>query len=219
MVGTLAVAAMFAAATRAEASILAQIGPKTFGSVSHSEDFEGFTAFDLFGTNLSSASGFEFNLTSGELIIWSGPGVGLPTKSLYQNGGANSMTSIALTSGANIDQIQFDVGIGFFGATQQNVWLRAYNNGIAAGFDFVFNGLSQPSTISVWTNGTVFDELRVQSYSSNAGVQELEGQYGAAAIDNIMVGTSQSTIPEPGALTVWSVIGVVGLMVRRRKVA
>jgi hypothetical protein len=217
------IAVCFSTAT-VEASILAQVGPKGFGTITNSEDFESYGAFDSPGQPFSS-SGFTFDLpdfdpqTTIGFVIWEAGGdVGHATQSLYQDGGAYSMTSIALSSNADIEQIEFDVANGY-GRGPQNVWVRAYNNGAATGFDFAFNTLAWPSTISVWTNGTVFDEIRVQSYIDSNSIQGNESQFGAASIDNVKVGTLQNAIPEPGSLLVWGVLGLasVGLTNRRRK--
>ena len=200
-------------AATALADIMAQSGPRGFDNITNTEDFQSYGDFEDPGTPFSSPGGFDFDITDngGSFVIWAGDGgVGFNTRSLYQNGGANGMTTVSLTSGGDINQIQFDAANGFGPADPHNVWIRAYNNGSPAGFDFEFF-VAAGSTLTVWsTDGTVFDELRVQSYGATA-IEGLETQFGAVSIDNIIVGQG---MPAPGAI---ALLAVAGLAPRRRR--
>jgi len=200
-------------AATATADIEAQSGPRAFDDVFNTEDFQSYGDFEVPGTPFSSPGGFDFDITprNGAFVIWAGDnGVGFPTRSLYQNGGANGMTSIRLSDGSDINQIQLDAANGFGPADPHNVWIRAYNNGAPTGFDFEFN-VPSASTLTVWsTGGTAFDELRIQSYG-DTGIEGLEDQFGAVSIDNIIVGQG---VPAPGAI---ALMAVGGMALRRRR--
>ena len=206
-----AAAAMGAASQVATADIIAQLGPRDFDTITNTEDFQSYGDFESPGEPFSSPGGFDFDLPGGgSFVIWGGSGeVGFPTRSLYQNGGAPSMTSIQLTGGGDIDQIQFEAANGFGPASPHNVWIRAYNDGLPAGFDFEFTA-EIITTITVWSAGTVFDELRVQSYGPNP-IERREEQIGAISIDNLIVGQG---VPAPGAL---ALLALVGVTARRRR--
>jgi len=95
------------------------------------------------------------------------------------------------------------------------VWVRTYNNSAPTGVDFDFN-IPAPGTITVWSDAAMlFDEIRVQSYGANISVHS-ESQFGAASIDNIIVGT---LVPEPSTmLLLGSGLAGLGWYRRRRKV-
>ena len=194
------------------ADIIAQSGPRGFDVITNAEDFESYAPFEDPGTPFSSPNGFDFDITprNGAFVIWGPGGVGFPTNSVYQNGGANGMTSISLTGGGDINQIQLDAANGFGPADPHFLWIRAYNNGAPTGFDFDFN-VAAGSTLTVWsTDGTIFDELRIQSYGPNPSNHD-EGEFGAISIDNIFVGQG---IPAPGAI---ALLAVAGFAPRRRR--
>lgn len=207
--GLAVLVAMAVIANAAHADIFGQVGALGFDVVTNTEDFESYAQFEDPGTPFSSPGGFDFDLDSGAFVIWGFDGVGFPTNSVYQNGGASAMTQISMTDGSDIPAIQFDVANGFGPADPQNVWVRTYNNGVATGFDFQFNSMAAPDTITIWSDGTAFDEIRVQAYNVDIGGDE--AQYGAASIDNMMVGTP---IPAPGVLALF---GLAGLAARRRR--
>lgn len=216
------VAILVATAGQVQAGIMAQIGSLGSGTITNFEDFDGgeFTDLGLPGNSFSSIAGLSFDLPVGGFITWSGDGsVGFNTRSLYQSGGANSMTSISLTSGANIKQIELDIANGYGPASPQNIWVRAYNDGFATGDDFVFS-LSAPGTIAVWTDGgTVFDELRVQSYGFSTPSLN-ESQFGTASIDNVTIFSSNPApvpVPEPTSLAIFGIMGLTACGVRRRR--
>lgn len=209
MIKAVALIAVAGLSTASFGDILAQVGSAGFDTITNSEDFQSYGDFDFPSDPFDTASGFHLGGSTGGLVIWGGDGaLGFPTRSLYQNGGSNAMMYITLTSGANLPAIQLDIGNGF-GANPQNVWVRAYNNGSPVA-DFDFDGLPIAGTLSVYaTGGSQFDELRVQSYGSNANNHN-ESDFGAIAIDNIKVGT----IPAPGA---FALLGLGGLAAARRR--
>lgn len=193
--------------------IFATNGSVGFNSITNSEDFESYADFAFPGDPFDSPGGMHFQSEfNNDLVIWgAGGGVGFPTRCLYQNGGGNAMLSISLTSGGDIvNQIELDVANGFGPADPHNVWVRAYNNGAPVA-DFDFNGIAASSTISVWaTGGSVFDELRVQSYGSNANNHN-EADFGAVSIDNVKMGIG---VPAPGT---FALLGLSGLVATRRR--
>jgi hypothetical protein len=195
-------------ATSASAAIVAQVGSRGFSSISNFENFDGgdfgvdpdfFFPADRF--SVASASGFSFGYSAVDgpgYVVWPGTGdVGFGSRSLYQDGGAGAMATIALTDGSDIQQIELDVSNGFGPTDPANVWVRAYNNGVATGFDFIFS-LASGATVSVWSNGSAFDELRIASYADSA-VSGNEAQFSAVSFDNVTVGVG-GTVPEPSSL-------------------
>jgi len=220
----LALLAVLLSPLAANADIILIEAAQDFGSITNSENFDGgdfgidpghFFPSDLY--NVTSASGFSFGYTTdvrSGFIVWSGDGaVGFDTRSLYQNGGAEAMVTISLTSGADIEQIQFDVSNGFGPADPHNVWVRSYNDGIATGFDFELS-IASGGTISMSAmSGMVFDEIRIASYA-NSSIMQDESQFSAISIDNLFVGTR--TVPEPGTLALFG-IGLFGMGLSRRR--
>ena len=205
------------ACNAANAQIVFSVGANATGTQTNYEDFESYGAFSGPGNPFSSPGGFDFDLPDGggSFVIWSPNGVVLPTgQTLYQNGGASSMTSIKLTSGADMSEMELDIGNGY-GANPQTAWIRAYDNGAYTGYEFDF--LSTPAgTFTVSDAGTAFDEIRVQAWFNNYVRTPFENQYGAAEVDNI---TAFTAIPEPSSIAALSVLGLVGAVVylRRRK--
>ena len=207
------------ACNAANAQIVASVGANATGTQTNFEDFESYAPFDYPGQPFTSVGGFDFDLPDGggSFVIWSPSGVILTTgQTLYQNGGANSMTSIRLTSGSDMDELELDIGNGYFASPiPQTVWIRAYDNGAYTGYEFDF--LSTPAgTFTVSNAGTAFDEIRVQAWHNLYVRTPFESQYGAVEIDNI---TAFTAVPEPSAIAALSVLGLVGAVVglRRRK--
>ncbi len=213
-------ATLWLLAGAADATILAQVGPGNFGGITATENFEGFSA-PVFPGEPFSSGGFTFDLPSGggSFAIAGPPFTGFPTKALWQNGGASSMTSIVMTDGSDINQIQFDISNGFAPGNLQFIWLRSYNNGAPTLFDFDFD-IVKPSILTMWSDGAmVFDEVRVQSYGTafNRNLH-IESIAGSASIDNVIVGTVVSAVPEPGTLGLLG-LGLAALGFRRRAVS
>lgn len=200
----------------AQGQIVASAGANGVGTQTNFEDFESYAPFSGPGNPFSSPGGFDFDLPSGggAFVIWNGGGVVLPTNTLYQNGGAASMTSIKLTGGADIFSLEFDVGNGY-GSNPEDVWIRAYDNGVYTGFEFDF--VNTPAgTFTVTNAGTAFDEIRVQAWFAFANRAPNEDQFGAVSIDNIRAFTSAVPEPTVGLLSVLaSAIGLARF--RRRK--
>ena len=206
------------ACNAANAQIVASVGANATGIQTNFEDFESYSPFAFPGQPFTSVGGFDFDLPDGGgfFVIWSPNGVVLPTgQTLYQDGGAFSMTSIRLTSGSDMDELELDIGNGY-SANPQTVWIRAYDNGAYTGYEFDF--LSTPAgTFTVSNAGTAFDEIRVQAWDDSYVRTPFENQFGAVEIDNITAFTT--AVPEPSAIAALSVLGLVGAVVglRRRK--
>lgn len=112
--------------------------------------------------------------------------------------------------------VELDVGTGFSSLLQE-VYFRAYDNGLWTGDQFSFFGVS-PGLFTVEAFGSsTFDELRVQSFFNGYGHISSETQFGAAEIDNVHAYTA--AIPEPSSIAALSVLGLIGAVVclRRRK--
>ena len=206
------------ACNAANAQIVASVGANATGTQTNFEDFESYSPFSFPGQPFTSVGGFDFDLPdgSGSFVIWAPNGVVLLTgQTLYQNSGAFSMTSIRLTSGSDMDELELDIGNGY-SANPQTVWIRAYDNGAYTGYEFDF--LSIPAgTFTVSNAGTAFDEIRVQAWFDSYVRTPFENQFGAVEIDNITAFTT--AVPEPSAIAALSVLGLVGAVVglRRRK--
>ena len=130
------------------------------------------------------------------------------------------MTTVNLTSGEDISAISMENYNGF-NDTFSQIWVRAYNNGSAVA-SFPLADVAIGSTITVWAdNGSIFDEIRIQAYRGTDPINENEGQYGAIAIDNVIVGSAGPATSIP-TMSIWSLallislLGVIG--VRRRRV-
>jgi hypothetical protein len=202
-VAVFSVAALLAAP--ASATPIATLGGSVSGTILASEDFEGLVGSDI--TTLTSG-GFIFTIPTGDGRI--STGFGLPGQSLYQSGGAATMTRIALDTGSDLDQLQFDISNGFGPSSPQFIWIRTYLNGSPTGVDFDFD-VAAPSTFLISDDGvgTGFDEVRVQAYIQGAvRDQHSETNFGAAAIDNVF-----AAVPEPGT----GLLVVLGLVALRFK--
>lgn len=205
--GTIVAGLIFA--TNAHAGIVAQAGAQSFATVTASEDFESFAPFAS-PTNPFSSGGFNFGLpgTAGlGFIVWSGPGFSMSSQFLYNNGGGKSILDISLTSGANFDQLQFNVDYGAL-INPIYVWLETFNNGAPTGYNFDFD-VAGGTALSVRTDGsTDFDEVRVATYRTSAvRDQHNEQSPEATAIDNVIAGT-RTNIAAPEPLTI-SIFGAV----------
>ena len=215
----------------AKASIFARLGSMDFDKIDYQEDFESYDIFtdpreQADSPKFNSPGGFTFDLPSDYsglgFVIAPPNSVGFATKSLYQNGGATNMTSIKLTNGDDISHIELKVSNGFIkdGVSPldpHNVWVRTYNDGIATGYDFEFSGIAPAETISVWAKGKVFDELRIQAYANK--IFRAEHQWGAVAIDDIIVGTSDlsKSVPEPTSIISLLLVGLATTKTLSRK--
>ena len=200
----------------ANAQIVASVGATATGTITNFESFESY-GISSPGNPFSSPGGFDFDLPwGGGAFVTIIPGVSLPSTTLYQNGGALSMTSIRLTSGANMSAVELDVGNGFTTLTQE-VYFRAYDNGLWTGDEFSFFGVPVGLFTIEALGASTFDEVRVQTFFNGYGHISSETQYGAAEIDNVHAYTT--AIPEPSSIAALSVFGLIGAVVylRRRK--
>ena len=198
------------------AQIVASVGATATGTITNFESFESYGNSSP-GNPFSSPAGFDFDLPSGGgVFITLAPGLSLPTTTLYQNGGAFSMTSIRLTSGANMSAVELDVGNGW-GSVSQEVYFRAYDNGLWTGDQFSFFGVPVGLFTIEALGASTFDEVRVQAFNNGYGHISSETQFGAAEIDNVHAYTT--AIPEPSSIAALSVFGLIGAVVylRRRK--
>ncbi len=210
----------------AAAGIIATGGPQKFATITAEENFQSFDDF-YSPSNPFSTGGLTFKgLTfQNALIIWpeGNTSVGFPTRSLYQNGGINSMLQISLSNGDDLQQLQFDVGNGA-GRNPEFIWLRAYNNGAPSGFDFDFT-IPESSTLAIWTDDTTqLDEIRIGAYltASDRDAHDETG-YSVVSIDNVIAGTRgvpTTDIPEPFTITLFgvSLAGLLSASHRRKKV-
>jgi len=206
-------------ANTSEAAVFATLGAGSFSSIDVSQDFETF-----FGSQAEPfiAGGFTFTSpgTTGTGLTVTTAQLGMPTRHLYQNSGDQSLLHFQLTSGADFNQVQFDVSNGFNTPTTF-AWIRLFNNGTAIGSGFDLD-VTSGGTVTVWTDGaTTFDEVRVGTYfTATIRNQHNAGNVSATAIDNIVAGTrGTGAVPEPATLAMFGVgaLGLVGAALRRRK--
>jgi hypothetical protein len=187
----------------AEASIQAQVCPKSFGTITRSENFESYAVNGSLAPPFTTAD-FIFS-GANQFALAANSTMPNPTsKGLYQNGGYTGRMVIASDDGADLDQIQFDVGEGVAGNTVF-AWLEAFNNGASTGYSFNFD-VTHGGTVSLWSVGTVFDEVQYGAYST-AAIRNTHNTTAASAasIDNVIAGTAAPTgaAPEPLSLMVW----------------
>ena len=215
-VGSIALVAALSANTSLAAIYASTSGPAITG-VTNTEDFESYSGSP--GEPLVTSSGLTFDCgnCSFHISFYGG------SNTLYQNGGSTSMTSIMLTSGADISAISMVNFNGFGNQDPSNIWVRAYNNGSPVA-SFPLPDTPLASTITVWADGgSVFDEVRIQAYNTPGTIDEDEAQYGAIAIDDVIVGQA----PPSGAarsiptLSFWGIgilAGVLSLIGMRRRI-
>ena len=201
-------------------SAMAAINASTSGpavsSPTNTEDFESIVSP---GVPLVAPSGFTFDCASCGFTESNYGG----SRTLYQNGGSNSMTTVSLTSGGDIGAISMENYNGF-GDTVSQIWVRAYNNGSAVA-SFPLADVAIGSTITVWADsGSIFDEVRIQAYRETDPINEDEAQYGAIAIDNVIVGSAEPVAADPATpvptMSIWSLgllISILGLIGARRR--
>ena len=192
------------------ASIEAQIGARAFVTVIADEDFESFSQVQYFSP-LTTAD-YVFTGASATNGFYVGPSILMPnaTDGLYQNGGFSGRLSIRHADGSDINQIQFDIGHG--ASTGFYAWIESFNNGASTGYSFDLD-VAEGSTISLWSTGTVFDEVRIGYYTS-ASVRNshVETAFTATSIDNLVTGIGSSgAVPEPQTILVWALLAVSGL--------
>ena len=174
------------------AAINASIDGPPVTNVSNFEDFESYIG--SVDDPLLTPNGFTFDCDC-DFVVGN---LGTGSQGLYQNGGSSSMTSVRLTSGANLSAISMVNGNGWGPIDPDQIWVRAYNNGSPVA-SFQFPDIPLASTIAVWADsGSQFDEVRIQSYGS-VGITENEAQYGAIAIDDVTAGTAEPAAPVPVA--------------------
>jgi PEP-CTERM motif-containing protein len=198
----------------ATAGMVGQVGSATFDTIDASTDFS--SGGGGFGTLPYTLDGLTFD-DPDDLVAT--VGVGFSTACLYQNGGSSGMLSFVLASGADMNQVQLDVGNGW-SANPHYVWVRTYNNGTPTGSDLDFD-IAIGGTISFWTDGaTTFDEVRIAAYNlSSTRNQHIEGNYSAVSIDNLILGTGPTAVPEPASLALFGLGAalLIGVRMRRRR--
>ena len=133
-------------------------------------------------------------------------------------GGALGYTKISLANGGDFNAVEFLAGTSAW-LGKQNLQYQLFNDGVLVAGGFL-NGLgtifSSLKTIGFeGTDGTVFDELRLQSISgkkfNNYGYDQL-------ILDNITLSAVTSAVPEPAT---WAMMitgfGLAGSAIRRRR--
>jgi hypothetical protein len=218
LVSTVAFVAILIANT-SMAAITARVGGASITDATNFEDFETYSSSQ--GKPLVTPSGFTFDCATCDFFVSQ---YGTGSQALYQNGGSTSMTTIKLTSGADIAAISLVNGNGWSQQDPDNIWVRAYNDGSPIA-SFQFPSIPLASTITIQSDsGSVFDEVRIQSYRFGETINENESQYGAIAIDDITVGAGafSSATPVP-TMSVWGLVILAGLLAsigfsRRRKI-
>ncbi|MCA9506034.1 MAG: PEP-CTERM sorting domain-containing protein [Myxococcota bacterium] len=182
----------------AHATIMAQTGPRDFAEVVASDAFQSGNCIFRVCNRAGFISSLPDDATAFFAQVVNLNGV----TGIYPNGGADSMISIRLNVAGRdgFGQFQLDVsnaaGIGT--GDPQYVWLRAYNDGMPTGFDFDFD-VTRPTTLTIWSEGgSVFDEIRVQSYTT-AAIRDLhvETTAGGAIVGAFFAG-EPLPVPEPG---------------------
>ena len=207
------------AANISMAAIHFQVGGAPVTNVSNFEDFENYSGSP--GEPLLTPSGFTFDCAN---CTFNANQYGTDGQSLYQNGGSASMTSISLTSGADIAAISMVNGNGWGPQDPDTIWVRVYNDGSPFA-SAMYSSIPLASTITVWADdGSVFDEVRIQSYHYGDPIEADESQFGAIAIDNITVGSMGSSVSVPvpaqnqwGLMVLILLVGGIGFLMQRRR--
>ncbi len=205
IVSIFALVAIFALNT-SMAAIYAVVDGQAISDVTNFEDFESYNSFS--SPPVITPSGFTFDCETCNFTDYPG---GLGSHALYQNGGSSSMTSVKLTSGSNFTAVSMKVGNGWGPDDPQDVWVRAYNNGSPVE-SFLLPDTPLAATVSVWADGgSEFDEVRIQSYQVNNGINEDESQVGAIAIDDVTAGALMPMAAVP-ALSTWALVLMATLL-------
>lgn len=207
--------AVLAGTGSAMAAVSGYTGTMGFGSITGDDDYEDIASWSSPGQPFSSSGGltYDINPRAGSFVIW-GPagGVGFPTSnSLYVNGGASGLITFTPTGGADLEQVEFDVGNGF-GQSTTFVYAKIYNNGSWTGEEFKFDVTTAGR---IGFQGSGYDEVRWGAYDSASSrdaafASHSESSFHAGSMDNLVYG---SMIPAPGAL---ALLGLGGIAAARR---
>ena len=131
------------------------------------------------------------------------------------------MTSIKLTSGANMAGLQFNIANGYTSTPMESVWIRTYEDGVYTGYEYTNQSVSRGAGFSIVSAGNAFNEVRVQSalsYKNGTyyGLQfKSESETGAVSIDNLV---AFSAIPEPTTFSLLGFGAVIAAIHRRRRI-
>ena len=111
----------------------------------------------------------------------------------YGNGGNTSWVTISMVNGSLINALDFTLGNGNVGTHTDFIW-ETFVGATSTGFGAL--NLLKGSTVG-WTDASGFDSIRVAAYGPGI---DFFGQNQAIALDNLNIGTTSASVPEPSII-------------------